>query len=64
MRESKRKKRLFALSSLDNLQAGPPDQTLRMRHNGSLCTLDGFETWLVVGACLPAQMAIATAQNG
>ena len=29
MRESKRKTRLLALSSIDCLQAGPPGQTLR-----------------------------------
>lgn len=53
-----------AVSGIDFLQASPPNQTIRAYRNCPLRVLDRLENRTIVGTCLPAQMAIATAQNG
>jgi hypothetical protein len=57
MLENKRKTRLYALSSIVCLQAGPPWQTLRARRICPLRALDRLENRTVSGTCLPAHQA-------
>ena len=52
MRESKRKTRLFALSSIDCPREGPRVGPLRARGDRPLCALGKFENRMVVGAYL------------
>ncbi len=64
MLENKRKTRLFALSSIVCLQAGPPWQTLRARRICPLSALDRLENqpgFQHLSACSAGKSA---AQNG
>jgi len=63
MLENKRKIRLFALSSIVCLQAGPPGQTLRARRICFVRALQRLENQKISSTFAPAHNANPSAHN-